>query len=130
MSWITASKTTFLLVNGKSLLEWRNGCTSMFALNGKTNLDRICTKISSPAAHQACVGRDSTTAKLNWSTSVHLVSRTNVGRRLAKEASSRCHVTETRVYLPTACNVLTVLNNLATFPVGTNDTEADQRGAS
>ncbi|CAE8612861.1 unnamed protein product [Polarella glacialis] len=102
----------------------------MFALNGKTNLKRICTKISSPAAHQACVGRDSTTAKLNWSISVQLVSRTNEGRRLAREASSRCHATETRVYLPAACNVFTLLNKLVTFPAGTNDTEADQRGAS
>ncbi|CAE8720434.1 unnamed protein product [Polarella glacialis] len=90
----------------------------------------ICSKISSPAAHQDCVGSDSTTAQLHCITSVKLVSRTNVGRRLAREASSRCHATETRVHLPGACNVHTVLNNLVTFPVGTNDAEADQHISS
>ncbi|CAE8686203.1 unnamed protein product [Polarella glacialis] len=64
-TWITASKATFLLVNGKSCLEWRNGCTPMFALSSETNLNRIRTKISSPAVHQVCVGSDSTTAQLH-----------------------------------------------------------------
>ncbi|CAE8643891.1 unnamed protein product, partial [Polarella glacialis] len=127
-TWTTASKAIFPLVNGKSCLEWKNGCTSLFALSSKTYLNMICSKISSPAAHQDCVGSDSTTAQVHCSTSVQLVSRTNVGRRLAREASSRWHATETPVHLPGACNVHTVLNNLVTFPVGTNDTEADQRG--
>jgi hypothetical protein len=102
-------------------------CRPFLALSSKTNLNMICSKISSPAAHQDCVGSDSTTAQLHCSTSVQLVSRTNVGRRLAREASSRWHATETRVHLPGACNVHTVLNNLVTFPAGTNDTEVDQR---
>ncbi|CAE8595447.1 unnamed protein product [Polarella glacialis] len=64
-TWITASKATFLLANGKSCFEWRNGCTSMFALSSKTNLNRICSKISNLAAHQVCVGSNSTTAQLH-----------------------------------------------------------------
>ncbi|CAE8596996.1 unnamed protein product [Polarella glacialis] len=44
-TWTTASKAIFPpLVNGKSCLEWKNGCTSLFAMS------MICSKISQSGA--------------------------------------------------------------------------------
>ena len=109
-TWTTASKAIFPLVNGKSCLEWKNGCTSLFALSSKTNLNMICSKISqSGAVCWELAVRSLQCAQLPWQ-----LEPLNV--------NSRHH--------HTIQIIANKLNNLVPLPAGTNDTEADQRGAS